>query len=76
MAINTRVQTIEVNDVTDVIVTEITQEAEGEEGLYVREIRVYGTPPQENQQAPLEFTLRLKSVEKGAIQITTPASEM
>jgi hypothetical protein len=75
MPIVTRAQTIEINDVTNVTVTTIEQET-GEEGLFVRELRIYGTPPAENQQAPLEFTLTLKGVDRQSLQITVPTSEM
>lgn len=75
MALVTQTQTILVDDVTDVVVTPIEQETDGE-GLYVREIRIYGTPAVEGQTPPQEFVLRIKAVDRASLNLSVPASEM
>jgi hypothetical protein len=75
MAIIQKSLTIDVDDVTSVIVTTIEQETGGD-GLFVREVRVFGTPENEATSPPQEFVLRIRSVERASIQILTPPFEL
>lgn len=60
-------QTIEVNDVVDVISTEIVSDDDG----YVRELRIMGTA-EGDANAPLTLVVRLKSPIKSNLDLTTP----
>lgn len=66
MSIVTTQQTIEIDSVTDVQVTDIVADGSG----FVRAIRIYGTPAGTN--APLLFDLRIKSDTLANLDITTP----
>lgn len=68
-------QTVQIDDVTDISVTPIEQETTGD-NLYVREFRIYGTPPEGANTPPQVFVLRLKAAEASKLRYSVPASEM
>lgn len=60
-------QTIEIAEVTNVVVTEAIDDGEGG---FVREIRIFGY---QGDQFPAVLTARIKSANKAGIELTTPA---
>ena len=62
-------QTIEMNDVIDVIVTPIEPDNDG----YVRELRIMGTADGSANAPVLTLTIRLKSGVRANLDVTTPA---
>jgi hypothetical protein len=66
-------QSISVDEVADVVLTSIEQDAES--GLYVREVRIFGVAAGA-ANAPLVFTLRLSSSERGPLEVTTPQLQL
>lgn len=62
---------LEINDVSDILVTSIVSE----NGEYVREIRIMGTSSDTDTGVPLTLTLRLKSPDKTSISFVTPELE-
>ena len=65
--LTTRKQTIEVDQVQAVDVTEIVDDQSGGK---VREVRVYGTP--DGTDAPPVLTVRVKADTADPLQLTTP----
>lgn len=72
-SIVTKAQTIEIDGVTDIIVTATTLDEDA--GDYVRELRFFGIPAAEGQSAPLVFTLRIRHPQRDAIAITVPQQD-
>lgn len=72
MDIKTLSQTIGIDEVTDVVVTEIELSVDG----YVREIRVIGPSPEGSEgPGPVIFVLRLTGASREAIEVSAPASQ-
>lgn len=67
--IDTTAQTLFVDGVTDIVVTEAEQDTDTE---WVREIRVFGEPLLSGGTQPVVLTLRLKSPVKANINVTSP----
>lgn len=66
-------QTLQIDGVSDITVTEILQDADV--GDYVREIRIWGLPLTEGALAPLVMTLRLRHQVRVNLEISVPTSE-
>lgn len=66
-------QKIEINDIQDVVVTSIEQDADGD---YVREFRFFGTPTTETANSVQTLAVRIKSATKANLEITTPPLAM
>lgn len=63
-------QKIEISNVTDVVVTTIEQDVDGD---FVREIRFFGTPAEGQTASVQNLVVRIKSATKANLDITTPA---
>jgi len=66
-------ETVLVTEVTDVVVTPIVQDENS--GLYLREIRVFGTPAETDANPPQVFVLRMESADPVQLAITLPVLE-
>lgn len=66
MAITTIVQKTEITDVDTVISTDVVEA----DGIFTREIRVFGPPI--SGAKPLIFTLRLSAPTEAAIKLSAP----
>jgi len=71
-ALTTKQQSIEVTEVTDMIVTEIVQD---NDGAYVREIRVFVAAEAPATGQVQMFVLRTKGATRSALEITSPAAQ-
>jgi voltage-gated potassium channel Kch len=71
MAIETRAQTLFVDGITSVSITDIQQDDDS--GLYIREVRIFGTPTV-GGPAPQVLVLRLGAVQRTSIAIVSPES--
>jgi len=71
-AINVLSQVIEVDNVRDIVVTDIATDPDT--GLYVRVLRVKGEPDT-GAGAPVVFELRLLSGDREALNISVPELE-
>ena len=70
-AVNLRTVTLDLTDVTDIIITDTEDDVE-QGGYYVREIRVYGEPVAGSTTKPLVATLRVRSMTESDIDVSTP----
>jgi hypothetical protein len=66
-------QTVELSEVTDVIVTVIAADVNA--GDHYRDIRFFGTPPEGTETIPMLFTIRIRSDDLLKLKITVPESE-
>lgn len=69
----TQAQTVQIDGVYNVMVTPSVQDPDA--GDYVREIRIFGTPPAVGVTPPLVMTLRIRDADLANIAITVPSSE-
>lgn len=72
MSITTTTQTVLVDAVTSITVTDVQQDTDS--GLFIREVRVFGTPLVAGGAAPQVFVLRLGAVQRSSVAIATPES--
>jgi hypothetical protein len=72
ITITTLAQTVQLDDIGDIVVT--TTEQDPDVGDYVREMRIFGEPLTEGGTAPLIYTLRLRATMRQKLDITAPAS--
>lgn len=73
MGVATIIQKQLVDAVTAVVITDIAQDIINPT-LFVREIRVYGPPDAATGANTLQYTLRVESNDRAAIELTAPAA--
>lgn len=70
MGIATVAQTLQVDDLTKIELTDV--DADPESGDYVRSLLFYGSPLTPGGQAPVVLTIKARASAQAAIQITIP----
>lgn len=71
--IATIAQTIEMNDVSDVVVTPIQHD--DVMGDNFREIRIMGTPPDGDTVIPVNLVVRIRASDTEPLKVTVPENE-
>lgn len=66
-------ETIEINDVSDVVVTDITADSERADNY--REIRFFGTPETGVTTIPTVLIVRIRAVDHEKLHVSVPAAE-
>ena len=66
-------ETVLVTEVVDVVVTPVVQNENT--GLFLREVRLFGTPSEGELTPPLVFTLRMEAADPVQLNITLPVLE-
>lgn len=72
MTTSTLSVSVDIDGVTSLVISDLVQDLVT--GLYVRELRVFGTPAAGSEIKPLVYSLRLNATARESLTVTSPQS--